>query len=58
MDRVIFKFLDGVESTRIDVEGLRTFNCHLLREEKNFPRGNEKFEEKNTPFPFIITLTF
>lgn len=32
MDRVTFKFLNGMESTGIDVEGLRTFNCHILRE--------------------------
>lgn len=58
MDVVTFKFLDGVESTGINVEGLRTSNCHLLREEKNFLRGNEKYEEKNTPFHFIVTFIY
>lgn len=43
-----------IKRTKIDVEGSRTPNCHLLKEntqeEKKFVRGNEEFEEQNMPF--------
>ena len=51
-----------MKKTGIDIEGLRTPNCHSLREEtsgeKKFVKGNEGFEEQTTPLSFLLMPIF